>query len=62
MAVVDYHGWLFACMQMATTATISYSHFFPTLIENLGFGDDVVVLPFTSPLYLFAFFWSFRFS
>jgi MFS family permease len=28
MAAKDYRVWVFACMQMATTASISYPHFF----------------------------------
>ncbi|KAI1843180.1 hypothetical protein JX266_010707 [Neoarthrinium moseri] len=61
-AVKDYRVWIFACMQMATTASISYSHFFPTLIKELGFSDNLLVLLLTSPPYLLAFFWSIGFS
>ncbi|KAH8194161.1 hypothetical protein TruAng_011673 [Truncatella angustata] len=60
--VKDYRVWIFACMQMATTASISYSHFFLTLIKELGFSDNLLVLLLTSPPYLFAFFWSIGFS
>jgi MFS family permease len=43
---------------MATTASISYSHFFPTLIQQLGFKNSTTVLLLTSPPYLVAFFWA----
>lgn len=54
-AMKDYRVWIFACMQMATTASISYSHFFPTLIQNLGFKNKTVVLLLTSPPYVCGF-------
>lgn len=57
-AVKDFRVWLFACLQMATTASISYSHFFPTLVQQLGFEDRTVALLLTSPPYLVAFFWA----
>jgi hypothetical protein len=43
---------------MATTASISYSHFFPTLIKQLGFNNSTTVLLLTSPPYVVAFFWA----
>ncbi|KIW19820.1 hypothetical protein PV08_00395 [Exophiala spinifera] len=55
-AAKDYRVWLFSCLQMATTADISYSHFFPTLIKDLGFKSNTETLLLTSPPYLFAFF------
>ena len=61
-AVKDYRVWLFACLQMATTASISYSHFFPTLIKELGFKNNTTVLLLTSPPYLLAFFWAISFA
>ncbi|KAF7716034.1 Allantoate permease [Penicillium ucsense] len=57
-AAKDIRVWIFACLQMATTASISYSHFFPTLIQQLGFKDSTKVLLLTSPPYLVAFFWA----
>lgn len=57
-AATDYRVWLFACLQMATTADISYSHFFPTLIKDLGFKSNTKTLLLTSPPYLFAFFFT----
>jgi MFS family permease len=57
-AAKDVRTWLFACLQMSTTASISYSHFFPTLIQQLGFKNSTTVLLLTSPPYLVAFFWS----
>lgn len=57
-AAKDLRTWMFACLQMATTASISYSHFFPTLIKQLGFKNSTTVLLLTSPPYLVAFFWS----
>lgn len=45
----DVRVWLFACLQMATTASISYSHFFPTLIKQIGFRNNTQVLLLTSP-------------
>lgn len=57
-AAKDVRTWLFACLQMATTASISYSHFFPTLIKQLGFKDNTIVLLLTSPPYIVAFFWT----
>ncbi|KAG9571100.1 MFS general substrate transporter, partial [Aureobasidium melanogenum] len=54
----DYRVWLFAGLQMATTASISYSHFFPTLIQRIGIKDRTTVLLLTSPPYLVAFFWA----
>ncbi|KAK7970387.1 hypothetical protein PG988_009460 [Apiospora saccharicola] len=36
----DSRVWLFACLQMATVASISYSHFFPTLIQQIGFKNN----------------------
>lgn len=57
-AAKDVRTWLFACLQMSTTASISYSHFFPTLIQQLGFKNSTTVLLLTSPPYLLAFFWA----
>lgn len=57
-AAKDYRVWLFAGLQMATTASISYSHFFPTLIQQIGIKDRTTVLLLTSPPYLVAFFWA----
>jgi sugar phosphate permease len=57
-AAKDVRTWIFACLQMATTASISYSHFFPTLIKQLGFKNSTTVLLLTSPPYLVAFFWA----
>ncbi|KAK4953589.1 hypothetical protein LTR10_008192 [Elasticomyces elasticus] len=50
-AAKDYRVWLFSCMQMATIAAISYSHFFPTLISGLGFKNHTTALLLTSPPY-----------
>ncbi|KAL5344041.1 MFS general substrate transporter [Aspergillus crustosus] len=61
-ALRDYRVWLFACLQMATTASISYSHFFPTLIQEIGFENNTIVLLLTSPPYLFAFCWALGFA
>lgn len=61
-ALKDPRVWLFACLQMATTASISYSHFFPTLIKQIGFKNNTEVLLLTSPPYLFAFIWSLSFA
>lgn len=61
-AVKDYRVWLFACLQMATTASISFSHFFPTLIQGLGFESNTIVLLLTSPPYLFSFIWALSFA
>lgn len=61
-AAIDYRVWLFACLQMATTASISFSHFFPTLIQGLGFKSNTTVLLLTSPPYLFSFFWALSFA
>ncbi|KAJ5948067.1 hypothetical protein N7466_001082 [Penicillium verhagenii] len=57
-AVKDIRTWIFACMQMSTTASISYSHFFPTLIQQLGFQSNTIVLLLTSPPYFVAFIWA----
>lgn len=57
-AIKDYRVWLFACMQMACTASISFSHFFPTLIQELGFESNTVTLLLTSPPYVVALFWA----
>ncbi|KAJ5444321.1 uncharacterized protein N7458_008193 [Penicillium daleae] len=57
-AAKDVRTWIFACLQMATTASISYSHFFSTLIKQLGFKNSTTVLLLTSPPYLVAFFWA----
>ncbi|KAK5737638.1 hypothetical protein LTR17_006500 [Elasticomyces elasticus] len=57
-AAKDYRVWLFACMQMATTASISYSHFFPTLISGLGFKNHTTALLLTSPPYVLGFFYA----
>jgi MFS family permease len=61
-AAKDVRVWLFACLQMATTASISYSHFFPTLIKQIGFKNNTTVLLLTSPPYLFAFVWALSFA
>lgn len=61
-AVKDYRIWLFACLQMATTASISFSHFFPTLIQGLGFKNNTIVLLLTSPPYMFSFIWALSFA
>lgn len=57
-AAKDIRTWIFACMQMSTTASISYSHFFPTLIKQLGFKGNTVILLLTSPPYFVAFCWA----
>jgi MFS family permease len=57
-AVKDYRVWLFAGLQMATTASISFSHFFPTLIQQIGIKNRTTVLLLTSPPYLVAFCWA----
>lgn len=62
LAAKDYRVWLFACLQMAATASISYSHFFPTLIKEIGFSSNTEVLLLTSPPYLFAFCWALSFG
>lgn len=61
-AIKDYRVWLFACLQMATTSSISFSHFFPTLIQGLGFKNNTTVLLLTSPPYLFSFIWALSFA
>lgn len=61
-ALRDYRVWLLACLQMATTASISYSHFFPTLIQEIGFENNTIVLLLTSPPYVFAFLWALGFA
>ncbi|EUC41072.1 hypothetical protein COCMIDRAFT_107103 [Bipolaris oryzae ATCC 44560] len=62
LASKDVRVWLFACLQMAVTASISYSHFFPTLIKQIGFKNNTTVLLLTSPPYLFAFIWALSFA
>ncbi|KAI9930277.1 hypothetical protein AWENTII_003232 [Aspergillus wentii] len=57
-AAKDKRTWLFACLQMATTASISFSHFFPTLIKEIGFSNNTIVLLLTSPPYIVAFAWA----
>lgn len=61
-ALTDSRVWLFSFLQMATTASISFSHFFPTLIQGLGFTNGTVVLLLTSPPYLFSFIWALSFA
>ncbi|KAF6825041.1 allantoate permease [Colletotrichum plurivorum] len=61
-ALADYRVWLFACLQMSTTVSISFSHFFPTLIQQLGFKNNTVVLLLTAPPYFFAFVWALAFA
>ncbi|KAL0944930.1 allantoate permease [Colletotrichum truncatum] len=61
-ALGDYRVWLFACLQMSTTASISFSHFFPTLIQQLGFKNNTIVLLLTAPPYLFSFIWALSFA
>lgn len=62
LSLKDLRVWLFACLQMATTASISYSHFFPTLIKQIGFKNNTQVLLLTSPPYLFSFIWALSFA
>lgn len=57
-ALKDYRVWLFAGMQMSCTASISFSHFFPTLVKGLGFKSNTTTLLLTSPPYCLAFFWA----
>ncbi|KAJ4287769.1 hypothetical protein N0V90_012473 [Kalmusia sp. IMI 367209] len=57
-ALKDYRTWLFAGLQMSASASISYSHYFPTLVKSLGFTSNTRSLLLTSPPYIFAFFWS----
>ena len=54
----DPRTWLFAGLQMCASASISYSHFFPTLVQEIGFKSNVTTLLLTSPPYVFAFFWA----
>ena len=58
LAAKDYRTWLFACLQMCASASISYSHYFPTLVKSLGFKSNTSSLLLTSPPYVFAFIWS----
>jgi type II secretory pathway pseudopilin PulG len=55
IALQDPRTWLFAGMQMCASCAISYSHFFPTLIQGLGFKSNFTTLLLTSPPYVFAF-------
>ncbi|KAG4443236.1 hypothetical protein IFR05_001279 [Cadophora sp. M221] len=57
-ALKDPRTWMFACLQMSAAAAISYSHFFPTLIQELGFHNNTTTLLLTSPPYVCAFLWS----
>lgn len=57
-ALQDPRTWMFACLQMCAAAAISYSHFFPTLISQLGFINNTTALLLTSPPYILAFLWS----
>ncbi|KFY11068.1 hypothetical protein V492_04697 [Pseudogymnoascus sp. VKM F-4246] len=57
-ALQDPRTWMFACLQMCASAAISYSHFFPTLISQLGFTNNTTTLLLTSPPYILAFLWS----
>jgi MFS family permease len=61
-AAKDPRVWIIATMQMANTASISFSHFFPTLIKELGFKDNTTTLLLTSPPYVFAFIWAISFA
>lgn len=58
LALKDYRTWQFAGLQMTASASISYSHYFPTLIKELGFKSNVTSLLLTSPPYVFAFLWA----
>ncbi|EED13538.1 hypothetical protein TSTA_097940 [Talaromyces stipitatus ATCC 10500] len=55
---MDVRVWLFACLQMATRATISFSHFFPTLVQQIRFKDNTTVLLLTYPPYVVTFVWA----
>ncbi|KAH9213279.1 putative allantoate permease [Leptodontidium sp. 2 PMI_412] len=57
-AMKDPRTWMFAYLQMSASAAISYSHFFPTLIHELGFKSNTITLLLTSPPYILAFMWS----
>lgn len=57
-ALKDIRTWLFACLQMTAAASISYSHFFPTLVKSLGFRSSTMSLLLTSPPYVVAFLWA----
>ena len=46
----------------ASAGTKGSSHFFPTLIKELGFKSNTIVLLLTSPPYLFAFVWAISFA
>ncbi|KAH7012548.1 major facilitator superfamily domain-containing protein [Microdochium trichocladiopsis] len=61
-AVQDYRTWLFACLQVATTASISFSNFFPTVLQQLGIKSSTTVLLLTAPPYLFTFTWAVSFA
>lgn len=61
-ALKDCRVWRLACLQMAATASISYSHFFPTLIQQIGFKNSTTVLLLTATPYLFSFFWAIGFA
>jgi MFS family permease len=56
LAAKDYRVWCFATMQMANTACISFSYFFPTLIKELGFTSNTMVLLISAAPYVLAFF------
>ncbi|KAF2653091.1 MFS general substrate transporter [Lophiostoma macrostomum CBS 122681] len=58
IALQDPRTWLFAGMQMCASCATSFSRFFPTLIQGLGFKSNFTTLLLTSPPYVFSFIWS----
>jgi MFS family permease len=54
-AAKDYRTWIFACLQMSASASISYGHFVPTLLKDLGFKSNTTTLLLTSPPYVLGF-------
>lgn len=57
-AASDYRVWLFAFLALSSAGSMAFAYFLPTLIKDLGFRSNTLVLLLTSPPYMFAFFWA----
>ncbi|RSH92584.1 hypothetical protein EHS25_008029 [Saitozyma podzolica] len=59
MAVKDYRTWCIGTLQFCITNMIGFNFFYPTLIEGLGYTNNITILLLSAPPYIAALIFSF---
>lgn len=59
MAVKDYRTWCIGSIQFCITNMIGFNFFYPTLIQGLGYKNNVTILLLSAPPYACAFIFAF---